>query len=461
MEISLFSILFFIYLAIRIKPAKIWRSRELFFFLIPIELNLELFINIGYLFKIGSLEISASDFLFVILVYIAVYIISKKRVKRKLLKLSISLIYSIIIGLIFLVVRPIDSGVISYAHNWDFDYFSSLFVPVSIKLVQIRMVLMIIAYIPILILVQNSYPENFKQKISDSVYRSLNIIYIILAIEFIIKNIIKSNIFSEIVLKIFGQSSSTVNRLLERGGTYGLQGLAREPSQLAKSIFLATAIFMLLSNNNIHKARKILLLSTIALVLARSLIGFASVLILISMYYIIFKKDRKILFYFFSIALILIIGKNINSIGYYIDRIRLVFEFLSSSQNKWIKYTEQVRMISIIETFRLFLKRPMFGIGYGITYAHSFIATGLVSMGIIGMIVWFRIHLYNRVLQIRHLIILVFVIIFWIINGYLGELYSISSLILILSIGKPRHELKIKYSADMGYLNNTLNDINI
>jgi hypothetical protein len=106
------------------------------------------------------------------------------------------------------------------------------------------------------------------------------------------------------------------------------------------------------------------------------------------------------------------------------------------------------------------MKRPIFGIGYGITYAHSFIATGLVSMGIAGMIVWFRIHLFNRVLHIRHYFILALIIIFWVFNGYLGELYSISSLILILSIGKP-HLRSDKYVRKLKYTNNTLMKPNI
>ena len=63
MAISLFSILFAIYLAVRLNK-KIWRIKDLFFFLIPIELNLELFINVGYLIKIGNLELAAADFLF-------------------------------------------------------------------------------------------------------------------------------------------------------------------------------------------------------------------------------------------------------------------------------------------------------------------------------------------------------------------------------------------------------------
>jgi len=455
MKVSLFSILFFIYIAIRIKPAKIWQVKELFFFLIPIELNLELFINIGYLFKIGNLEISASDFLLIILVFLAVDELLKKRVKRKLIIFSIILLYSIMVGLIALVIKPVDSEIISYSHNWDFDYYNSLFVPASIELVQIRMIFMIIAYIPILILVQNSYPPNFKNRIADAIYNSLIIIYIILLIEFILKNVLKSNLFSEIVLNIFGQSSSTVYRLLERGGTYGLQGLAREPSQMAKSLFLATAIFLLLCDNNVHKARKITILSIVSFVFVRSLIGFASIIIIILMYYTIFKKDRKILLLFILSGLILILWNNLKSIGYYFDRISQVFKFISASKNQWINYTDQPRMISIIETFRLFMKRPIFGIGYGITYAHSFIVTGLVSMGIIGMLIWFRMHLFNRMFEIRDLIILALIIVFWIFNGYLGELYSISSLIIMLSIGKPRIRSG-KYSQDLKYVNTTL-----
>ena len=459
MAISLFSILFAIYLAVRLNK-KIWRIKDLFFFLIPIELNLELFINVGYLIKIGNLEIAAADFLFIISACLALYELLKKRVKGKLIILSIILLYCIIIGLILLVIRPVDSGIISYSHNWDIDYFNSLFEPASIKLVQFRMIFMIIGYIPILILVQNSYPANFKNRIADSIYRSLIGIYIILFIEFILKNVIKSNIFSEIVLMIFGHSSSTIDRLLERGGSYGLQGLAREPSQIAKSLFLATAIFFLLCNNNIYKARKIAILSVVSLVFVRSLIGFVSIIIIIIMYYTIFEKDRKILLLIFLSGLTFIMLNTFKSFGYYFDRITMVFKFLSVSQNQWINYTDQPRMISIIETLRLFMKRPIFGIGYGITYAHSFIATGLVSMGIAGMIVWFRIHLFNRILYIRDVIILEVIIIFWVFNGYLGELYSISSLILLLSIGKPRFGSD-KYAGKLEYTNNTLINPNI
>jgi len=435
MAFSPFFVLFFTYLVFQLNKKK-WLINELFFFLIPIELTFELFINVGYLIKIGNLEISASDFLFSLLVFLAVYKLLTTRVNRNLIILAILFIYIIIIGLILLACKPVDSGIISYSHNWDFDYYKSLFEPASIKLVQIRMIFMIIAYTPILIFVQNSYPPNFKKEIADTLYSSLNVIYLILMIEFILKNILKSNLFSEIILNIFGKSNSTIYSLLQRGGTYGLQGLAREPSQMAKSLFLATGIFLLLCNNNIQKARKIAIFSIISLIFVRSLIGFASIIIIILMYYIIFKVDRKIIILILLSILIFIIYKNIKSFNYYFDRISVLLKFLSVPQNKWIYFTNQPRIISIIETFRLFMKRPIFGIGYGITYAHSFIATGLVSLGIAGMTVWFKMQLFNRVLQFHHLIILTLIIIFWFINGYIGELYSISSLILILSIGK-------------------------
>lgn len=446
MSASVFTLCLLAYLFLVLGRQR-WDLTTIFFKFFSVGLVLELFVNVGYFVKIGDFALSPSYFIFILLFMTSMWLLAKQQIAAPLYRMAAVLLGCMFFGYVHLLINPVETPVISYYKNWDFDYYKFNFDQASVFLVQARMPILLAMYVPIYLSALGAKRKVFVKRIGDAVLVALCVMYAFLAVEFVLKNQFHSNVLTGLVNAFFGDSTSYIDRLLLRGQYYALQGLCREPSQMAKSLFVATTVFLLVPKYGKRTDRLITVLSCAFLFLTRSLIGFASIAIIIFVYLSVngvrFWKVVALGIVGLG-AVVLVAG---DGLDYYLERIWQSLAFLRDRPENWREYILQPRLISIMETLRLGSQRPLFGVGVGLTYAHSFIATGFASLGFIGMSVWLWMHFSrSRLRGPSRLYVFCAMLVFWLINGYLGELYSLGSLAIALAYNEDFDRVSISTS---------------
>ena len=93
-------------------------------------------------------------------------------------------------------------------------------------------------------------------------------------------------------------------------------------------------------------------------------------------------------------------------------------------------YSNVARLVSIVETFKDFLNRPVFGLGIGVQMAHDMTVSMLSDFGILGVILWVKMAMCGGIYD--KFFILVGIFLAGLPVGYSnGIAYYISFIILI------------------------------
>jgi len=232
---------------------------------------------------------------------------------------------------------------------------------------------------------------------------------------------------------VFGVGGSTLTILLERGGIYSLQGLTREPSHLASALFWF-GLIVTLSNNVTDKRKKgILLCVIILLVICRSFAGLLFALALYTLYAVVHKKKFIYSLLALCITPMLLLSDRIN---YYSERLANVFLLLNFG-NASVTSSEHIRLTSIIEGLKVFLRRPLFGAGIGTVYSHGGLSSMLSNMGGIGVFLWSMFLLRSigkmEFTTTNLLIVMVIAIVVMVTHDF-GLVYSMPLLLVLLQI---------------------------
>ncbi|MBM6839390.1 hypothetical protein H9X77_14430, partial [Clostridium saudiense] len=108
-----------------------------------------------------------------------------------------------------------------------------------------------------------------------------------------------------------------------------------------------------------------------------------------------------------------------------------VFYTIFSNQEYNLSSSE-LRVVTLIESYKLFLKRPLFGMGLGTTYAFGFMPTMLATTGMMTFIAWFKLmfktigeYAKNK----KNLIIIIALIATWNLQGQMEPAYSLITLL--------------------------------
>ena len=91
---------------------------EKFIKLLTLTIFLELFIEVGYIFKVGSYEVLYSQFTTVFTGIFAVYIVMTRKIRVKHIIWSGALLFSLIIGMIMQIIFPYSENIITYGMEW-------------------------------------------------------------------------------------------------------------------------------------------------------------------------------------------------------------------------------------------------------------------------------------------------------------------------------------------------------
>lgn len=421
-----FGILLTIYLAKNILFTKKLKTRDLFGFLFTVLVFLELFVNVGYFLKVGNYEFLYDEFVLVLLLIVSMVAILKNMNNIRLRITMLIFVASILITEIFLAFNPIEDTIFRNG-----EYIVPTFSMYSVLVTSKVLIMLTISIVAL------KYIDKTKIDILfDRLLKYVSFMYGIILIEWITKNIFKSNIFHTVINYIFGRGQYTVDFLLERGSGYSLQGLQREPAGLSFGLFMFL-IILIFSNAENKKKNRYFIIGIIFLVLSGSLSGAGYALALVVCYMINSKRKIKPVFYVLSLAVVFILVVPKDLLTYYTSRIINSINILGLS-NQITEYTsEHVRLFSIQETLRtVFIKRPLFGAGLGIPYSYSATVMLISSIGVIGGLAWFSDYFLSigKIKSLKKFLIIIVMLGVLIFIGSIKIVYSGFVLFLALQM---------------------------
>ncbi len=359
--------------------------------------TLDLFINVGYVVKIGNTKIEYLIFSSLILLCFSCFVILKN-----IHNLNMNPIKQLLICLCAIIISAFLSnshtGVYGLSYNefwdqrfWDRQDLSFVYFNMHQFIGMLgRFAIWFINLYAFSLIFSQKYLKTMNKQISSFLCLTV-ILYIV---EFFMYNFAHNlEIREQLVTFLNGDVTSSYLSPRKVMGLYSPLLLLAEPSA-------TTLLFLFLSLNELsiynRDKKKSHLFNTILLIafnlLSGSMGGLIYVAILLMLLPLILIKNKNVAFFVIigslmlciAIALILF-GDRANQIINYLSLFKLGISNLPAT-------SEVIRMYSIYIALVNFAKYPLFGIGLGVSYAHSGFLTFLSNVGLIGAFLFFKIY---------------------------------------------------------------------
>lgn len=362
----------------------------------------DLFFAVGYFITVSSISLRYSEAFLVMMFLSSIFVFLKNRKRFDwrffgfFVKISICILLSLFTFFLF-SNKEVSMLASDNAFNWD------SFMAGGVKMTNISInsnfYFLIIKIIMAFFSISVGISFLTRRKVIrlllkiDKAYLLL-LLYVF--IEFIFVYILKSNQLRTISLLVLGNKNLKGTFLDYTGRLYGF---FTEPSGLSFSLFIGGLVAIYLAK---IKKKTILDCSIRIFIILLTMIiskSFSSVLyfviLLICIYLTIFQKKKR------GVAVILIpilaivvvyIGLNFNN-QYFLNRLVKVFNTISTIIANPDKpsnlgfSSETARLYSIYYLTSLFLKFPLFGVGFDTTYSFSAVSCSLGTIGICGTMV--------------------------------------------------------------------------
>lgn len=358
---------------------------------------LSLFLNVGWFLRVGSLEIGYSFVVsFLLFLLCLVYLFCNGKFSGKLLALGFLLCLSALIGVVHSALEPYRYGVVQ--NSWDYFVMGLEELTDSpVRSLSFSTVFGIVRFPVILAVLYVIYRK-------EDGFRALNVIGMLTNgfiaygfLEIFFRFLLRIDLTTLFLNPFFGEAYPTL------AGTERLQGLFKEPSHYAQGL-LYLCVLSLFSIRVERDERKrlaahcrlfcllaLLLLSTsfsalfyavavVALypcvcrgVKARYIVGIGACLVLVALLLCTNGGFMRML--------------GLESLYERIDRTFRTFGALFAGE-RGTPSSEGARFTSIYYMIEIVLHRPLFGIGIGITDAHSTVFAVLANFGLVGFCLW-------------------------------------------------------------------------
>ena len=436
---SVLIVLLYLYTFFKYGLSKNFTIRVLIYYMI-----FEIFIGAGYFIKIGTFELLFSEFSLAILFIPSLKYFFTMKIKTSFLKYGFIFCIAVVLSYIFSKIINYNIDVVEFSSSWeDYIYYGVPLTRASVNIHSLLLITRVFMFVIILISLKSSGLfdfENVKHLIKKCYY--FIVLYtFFLIVEFFIKYFLNPFLYTNAINLFFGVGAATYYEPIYRSGLCCLQGLGKEPSALSFSIFFASLIIILYSFAFNNKKRKCFVFLIILQVLSLLSLSLSSFIFIISslILFALFGKEkiRIITLIFYGFVLVLIVGLMFK-VDYFSQRINSIFVILKASYSgnfQGLNYSttsgEVPRIISIIRNLVYFFRYPLFGLGIGSTYAHSFLASLFSNIGLAGFITWLL--FISRIFTIKrpNIISILTVIFLFIFQGYLGLFYSISFVLVV------------------------------
>ncbi len=369
-----------------------------------------LFTNLGYFVKIGNFDVGYSYVLSLVLFCIAIILIFSERLyDKKLMIIGGVFALSCGIGLALAYIFPYKGGYIDDISKWDLyiqGQADKVYV-ISPSLTHFKYLFNIVKYAVILSVTKATM--GFR-RVWDKLLDIINVIVVVVVVygffEIFSDKVIGKSPIGYFFNPIFGEAEATFNR------TDRFQGLYKEASHYALYLFyivLFEMIYLLTKKGGLTKKRLIVeYIKMASLILLMVISTSFSNLILLPLLYVFFVRyiinpKHKLEWVLCSIAVaafamaVIANGEisrwlGLSALNEKLNELINVLYDLVSGKNVGIS-SVGIRFTSIFEMIKIFVARPVFGIGVGITDAHTTFFSILACTGIIGTALWITVIL--------------------------------------------------------------------
>lgn len=408
----------------------------------------------GYFFAIGESEVSYEDaFATILLVINCVSMAKHKRYDKKTFIVAMALLTVALLGIIMENIAPYQGLIIPYNSKraWDGyaigveDKTEVVYSVTRFMLLYVR----ILSLATTILVINKKLPTSCYKIIVRKISGFGKIVLSYGVAELVLKNIFHSNLTNRINCTMFGLGISTYTEIAFSSGLARLQGFTREPSHFSMAIFYFVLIIIM--NDLINNTKKTgfwLPVSMLLLLMSRS---FAALVYLILIFVFVFtfyrkgenaaniNKMKQRLWFIsgFTIAgviVLLLCGME----SYLSDRLAYVVRVVGTLVTGNLRgggvpvNSDVVRLVSIIDTTKDFLHRPLLGLGMGVEAAHSGVVSMLADIGVLGVFFWWKL-----VASIPHdkrgkIVVLVWILAANLLCGTQRIMYSVVVIVFIV-----------------------------
>ncbi len=334
------------------------------------------------------------------------------RINKKLF----AFICVIIINVMYLLLNPLNMDVVvGYGGNYEFVLGGMEFYrePTFTKFTVFNAVLAVsqavIAFITFRFL---SFETRLR--IVSVLSTLVKITFLIVIVEYFLKYTGNGYLYDAMLEITFGftPSGATTDQS-SRGGGYLLQGLTREAAHLVVSIF--TGILILFTNCLIAKKNWIdpvfifIGLTLMALSMSFTSVLAFSILSLMFGSYLLSKTAEKVKFTrLISSAVLLgllmtLIWSLFSQNEYILDRLNSALDDIDFIVNTYTLYSQSFtylsstmsRLVTVVESFNIFLLSPLLGVGLGTHQAHGTTGLTLAEIGVVGFTIYLSLYFYS------------------------------------------------------------------
>ncbi len=422
----------------------------------------------GYFIPVGESGIlTQSTYLRYLLVLCGMIILFIGNIKynRKLIIFTFLFFVSALLGEGIEYVFPYEIPVVPYSETiigktgstWDYfmqGYISKRVAILSmVDVMKYQFELLVVLFN--IVIIKSYCNMSDYRKILAYIVKVFPLYIILLFIEFIIKNLLGfAEVWPDIQQSLFGnfslQAMGSESKM--RGDLYTLIGFSQESSYVVMAISAFWLLSLYAYKSNIAKLKmKWVVLSILLFLLCGgfSCYWFGSVLLVIM--WIIIKEKYRLTYRDF---LMIILSRSILFMSLILVLLSMIFYFYDYAYDKFyavlyffnefvlegrIPYwlvSENIsvlsRMGSIVTVINDFCERPLFGLGMGVEYAHSFTVTMLAEFGVVGTVLWWLIITCKKRVNEQYDIYTIFI--FFIIAGIFGGDFGVKNLQFIYYI---------------------------
>lgn len=418
--------------------------------LLTIHIFTSLCVEVGCFFKIGDFQVGYNNVTEALVLTYSCFSILRGKIKG--FSVFIPTVLATLVGLFNLIVFPLDklmvTGGIVIDRYWE--GCEELGYPVLDHFV-IQRFFHYLSFLCILWTMSILFNKKELLILLKKVANFSKIIILIGFIEFLIKNFLSPTLYYDTVTTIFGYNPKVfLPTTVDFFSLYRLSGLTTEASHFAYGMFVIGIVMY--AGYVLGFADKIWwILSIMLAVLSTSFSTLLFLIVFLMLCLVVRYKHKMQTFYFtvifFAGILFISIFTCITWFGdsYIGSRLIEIFNdkllFMDITEVRAHSYTSsRVRLVSIISTLKLFIYRPLFGIGIGTTSSHGSLASIISGLGILGTIFWLRALFYNNMkrqfiinISAYNLVILLWCIVGMFVGMFWGFLYNAGHYVFIIA----------------------------
>lgn len=362
----------------------------------------------GFFIQIGNGEYYIENAITAISLVVNTLFLMRGKVSLSLIRLSLLSFAIALLGITLEMIFPLSEKILnpSSIGGWDY-YVKGLTQKDYVNINYIRFTLFIIQllyFFSVCIIVKKYMNSTLFSYIYKRIFFLCKLILVSAVIDFLFKYLFGSKLFFDFITLILGDGRFSFKFDDIRDGKIILQGLTREPSNFAYSLFYISIFFFIQASFEKRTINYLCIILSFCLMWISG--SFSTVLYIFCfflftlMYRKTITESKKVCLYFsfyiiliFIFVIILMFLSTYNSDSFFLSRINnIINSFYYIISDDWkgrLNITsEYVRFIGISDTFKDFLNKPLFGIGGGVELAHSGLITFVSNFGILGTIVW-------------------------------------------------------------------------